>query len=58
MIPVEIIGTPKKIGNLKIAQNVFSEEIDWSTAIQSCLDLGNGWRFPDQVLLEKIALIT
>jgi hypothetical protein len=52
MNAIEIIGTPIKIGNLEIAQNDFPEEMDWDTAIQSCLDLGDGWRLPNDKELD------
>lgn len=42
----DIIGTPVKIDNLEIAQHDFPEEMDWDTAIQTCIDLGDGWRLP------------
>jgi hypothetical protein len=46
MNSINIIGTPIKIINLEVAQNDFPEEMDWDTAIQTCLDLGDGWRLP------------
>ena len=46
MKSTEIIGTPIKIANLEVAQNDFPEEMDWDTAIQTCIDLGDGWRLP------------
>ena len=42
----DIIGTKVKIDKLEIAQNDFPEEMDWDTAIQACLDLGDGWKLP------------
>ena len=50
----EIIGTPIKIGNLEVAQYDFPEEMDWDTAIQSCLDLGGGWRLPTDKELDSL----
>ena len=41
----DIIGTPVKIDNLEIAQHDFPEEMDWDTAIQTCIDLGDGCRY-------------
>jgi hypothetical protein len=52
IITTEIIGTPIKIGNLEIAQNNFSQEMDCDTAFQSCLDLGDGWRLPNDKELD------
>ena len=54
MNSIEIIGTPIKIGNLEIAQNDFLEEMDWDTAIQSCLDIGDGWRLPNDKELDSL----
>lgn len=52
MKSMEIIGTPIKIEKLEFAQNDFPNDIDWNTAIQSCLDLADGWRLPTDKELE------
>lgn len=54
MNTTEIIGAPIKIGNLEVAQNDFPEEMDWDTAIEVCLDLGNGWRLPTDKELDVL----
>lgn len=46
MTKTEIIGTPIKIGNLEVDHYDFPEEMDWNTAIKSCLNLGDGRRLP------------
>jgi hypothetical protein len=38
----KIIGTPKKIGSLEIAQNNFSTEMDWHDAKVACKKLVSG----------------
>lgn len=41
-----IIGRPKLFGYLLIAEHDFPEEMNWRDGINSCADLGNGWRLP------------
>ena len=41
-----IIGKPKKIGNLEIAQFDFSKVMNYDDAISACEQLGKGWRLP------------
>ena len=41
-----IIGKPKKIGNLEIAQNDFPRKLYWYDIEKALTDLGNGWRLP------------
>jgi hypothetical protein len=42
----EIIGNPIKIGNLLVAQNSFSDEMNFEAAKKACRSLGKGWRLP------------
>ena len=44
--PREIIGKPIKIGKLEIAENDFPKEMKWPVCIESCDNLGDGWRLP------------
>lgn len=46
MNPIEIIGTPIKIGEIEIAQNDFAIQMDWNMAMRLCNELGDGWRLP------------
>ena len=41
-----IIGRAKDYGYLKIAEHDFPVEMSWLEGINSCADLGNGWRLP------------
>ena len=54
IVPVQIIGKAKKIGNLEIAQNDFSWEMDWDDAKKACERLGEGWRLPTKTELSII----
>lgn len=42
----EIIGKPIKIGNLLVAENDFSNIMNWDDAKAACSKLGKGWRLP------------
>ncbi len=42
----KIIGTPIKIGKLKVAQNDFPKYMNWYVAVKACANLGSGWRLP------------
>lgn len=44
--PNEIIGTPKKINNIEVAENEFPKLMTWNEAVEACAGLGNGWRLP------------
>ena len=50
----KIIGIPKKLGLLEIAQNNFSTEMDWHDAKVACKKLGIGWRLPTKDELNKL----
>jgi hypothetical protein len=41
-----LIGKPIIIGNLIVAQNDFSNMLNWHDAKVACEALGNGWRLP------------
>ena len=41
-----LIGKPIIIGNLIVAQNDFSNMLNWHDAKEACEALGNGWRLP------------
>lgn len=43
-----IIGSPIKIGKLLVAENDFPRKMDWPEAINSCNELGIGWRLPSK----------
>jgi hypothetical protein len=42
----EIIGIPIRMGNILVAQNDFSELMNWEAANLACRSLGKGWRLP------------
>ena len=44
----EIIGTPKIIGNLKVAEKDFPHVMDWNEAMSACASLDSGWRLPNK----------
>ena len=50
----DLIGTPFKIGYLEIAQYDFPEKMRWFDASNACINLGEGWRLPDQNELDLI----
>jgi len=41
-----IIGTPKQIENLEVAQHDFPNKMNWYNAKAECAKLGKGWRLP------------
>lgn len=41
-----VIGTPRIIGNLEIAQRDFQLAMSWEDAKNACHGLGKGWRLP------------
>jgi len=41
-----IIGKPKKVGNLFVAQNDFKRKMNWEDSKAACDKLGKGWRLP------------
>lgn len=43
-----VIGKPKKIGKLEIAQFDFNKVMNYKDARSACEQLGNGWRLPTQ----------
>lgn len=51
-----IIGTPKKLGNIQIAENDFVESMYWGAANTSCKILGTGWRLPTKEELNEMYL--
>ena len=60
-----IIGKPKKVGNLLVAQNDFKRKMNWEDSKAACDKLGKGWRLPtkDEMLFlyenqEKIIGLT
>ena len=42
----EIIGKPIKIGNILVAENDISEDLNLEDAKKACQALGKGWRLP------------
>jgi hypothetical protein len=42
----EIIGMPIKIGNILVAENDISEDLNLEDAKKACQALGKGWRLP------------
>ena len=52
----EIIGKPVKIGNLLVAQNDFTKAMNWWDADDACNALGDGWRLPTEIELNKLYL--
>ena len=49
-----IIGTPKRLGNIEIAERDFPTKMDWLSAMAACNVLGDGWRLPTQEELKNI----
>jgi hypothetical protein len=49
-----ILGTPKILGTVEVAERDFPGKMNWSTAVAACKDLGSGWRLPTQEELKKI----
>jgi len=52
----EIIGTPKIIGNLKVAEKDFPHIMDWNAAMSACASLDSGWRLPSKEELNTLYL--
>ena len=52
----EIIGKPVKIGNLLVAQNDFPKAMNRWDAYDACDALGDGWRLPTEIELNKLYL--
>ena len=51
-----IIGKPKKLGNLLIAQYDFEKRMNWNDAIKACSELGKGWRLPTKEEFNKLTI--
>ena len=51
-----IIGIPKKLGSIEIAEYDFPNAMDWDEAKVACTKLGNGWRLPTKVELNSMYL--
>ena len=49
-----ITGTPKKLGEIEIAEKDFTEPMVWDQAKAACEGLGNGWRLPSKEELSEI----
>jgi len=43
---MKIIGTPKRLFDLEIAEFGFPDEMEWVEAKKICQTLGEGWRLP------------
>ena len=52
----QIIGTPKIIGNLKVAEKDFPKLMDWNAAMAACASLDSGWRLPNKDELNLLYL--
>ncbi len=52
----KVIGTPKIIGNLIVAEKDFPRLMDWNTAVSTCGSLDSGWRLPsiDELSILKL----
>ena len=51
-----IIGKSIRIENLVVAQNDFSNEMNWGDAKKACAKLGKGWRLPTKDELNTLYL--
>ncbi|MBL0202382.1 MAG: DUF1566 domain-containing protein [Chitinophagaceae bacterium] len=49
-----IIGTPKRLGNIEIAEKDFPNKLSWDKAKEACAELGNGWRLPTKDELNEM----
>lgn len=49
-----IIGEPKKIRTLIIAQYDFPNQMNWNEAKEACANLGDGWRLPNKLELDLL----
>jgi hypothetical protein len=49
-----IIGHSKVIGQLEVAEQDLPDSLNWQMAINSCGELGDGWRAPTKDELELI----
>ena len=43
-----IIGNPKIIGQLEVAEIDLPDSVNWAMANNSCKELGEGWRLPSK----------
>lgn len=51
-----IIGTPKRLDKIEIAQTDFPKTMNWIKAKKACASLGDGWRLPTIDELNQIYL--
>lgn len=51
-----IVGIPKKLGSIEIAEYDFPNAMDWDEAKVACTKLGNGWRLPTKAELNIMYL--
>jgi hypothetical protein len=49
---VKIIGKPKILKNMEIAEHAFPTQMNWYNANEFCKKLGPGWRLPNIYELE------
>lgn len=51
-----VIGKTFKLGKIEVAQNDFSERMNWEDAKKACAALGIGWRLPTKKELNDLYL--
>lgn len=52
---VNVVGKPKRLGNLEVAQFDFPKAMSWFDATDACANLtGGGWRLPTEVELNSL----
>ena len=51
-----IIGTTKRVGNIKVAEKDFPNRMNWDEAVAACAGLGGDWRLPTKEELNEIYL--
>jgi hypothetical protein len=54
LIDEPVLGTPKRIGIIEIAENDIPGKLNWNDAKKACEDLGANWRLPGKEELRSL----